>query len=323
MKLLAGMDIGGTKCAASLAEWSEEGLNILTRREFPTSGTPYEVIDRLSEILEDIMTEHDANKVEAIGISCGGPLNSRKGVILSPPNLPGWDNIEIVSRLEKRFDTPVALQNDANAGAMAEWRWGAGKGTSNMIFLTFGTGMGAGLILDGRLYSGTNDLAGEVGHIRLENDGPVGFGKAGSFEGYCSGGGIARLAIQKAEQAIAEGNAPSYCQTKDELEAITAKKVAMAANEGDKTALEVFHIVGKQLGRGVSTLIDILNPEKVIIGSIYGRQQELLEPLLYEELKKETIDLSLSVCEITPTGLGESIGDYASFSVALLALENR
>ena len=129
--------------------------------------------------------------ISAIGISCGGPLNSKKGVILSPPNLPGWDNIEIVNIIKDRLDVPAKLQNDANACALAEWKYGAGRGSNNMIFLTFGTGFGAGLILDGRLYNGVNCMSGEIGHVRLTEYGPVGYGKAGSCEGYCSGGGIA------------------------------------------------------------------------------------------------------------------------------------
>ncbi|SFJ51258.1 glucokinase [Halobacillus dabanensis] len=321
MTILAGVDIGGTKCAASLAVLEGDEITILSKVRFPTSGTPDQVIDRLIDEVNNLKLKHKLSGIDAVGISCGGPLNSRDGIILSPPNLPDWDNIEIVAKLEERFQIPVALQNDANAGAMAEWRWGAGKGTTNMIFLTFGTGMGAGLILNGQLYSGTNDLAGEAGHIRLENDGPVGFGKAGSFEGFCSGGGIARLARKKAEEALQLGEKPAFCQNYNELRNITAKKVGEAAQAGDETANDVFRVVGKELGRGVSILIDILNPEKVIIGSIFGRQQSLLEPLLREELEKEAIGLSLSVCEIIPAGLGESIGDYASFSVAMMALE--
>ena len=112
---------------------------------------------------------------------------------MSPPNLPGWDNIDIVKQIKTHFGVPVHLQNDANACALAEWKFGAGRGTKNMVFLTFGTGLGAGLILDGKLYSGTNDNAAELGHIRLDRFGPVGFGKTGSFEGFCSGGGIAQL----------------------------------------------------------------------------------------------------------------------------------
>ncbi|GAB2566588.1 ROK family protein [Gracilibacillus alcaliphilus] len=321
MTILAGLDIGGTKCAVLVGELVNGEIDIIERVSFPTPATPETSIDKMTSTLDNLVEKHQISKLTAIGVSCGGPLNSREGVIISPPNLPGWENIEIVKMLEDRYQIPVALQNDANAGAMAEWRWGAGKGTNNMIFLTFGTGMGAGLILDGRLYSGTNDLAGEVGHMRLAENGPVGFGKAGSFEGFCSGGGIARLAADLAKQALEAGQSPLFCSTLDQLNDITAKKVGEAAQAGDELALEVFRIVGFQLGRGLALLIDILNPEKIVIGSIYGRQQDILEPLVLAELKKEAIDLSFSVCEVQPAGLGEKIGDLASFSIALLALE--
>ena len=321
MTILAGLDIGGTKCAVLIGKLVNDNIDVIERVQFPTPNTPDESIQRMTDTLDKLVEKHGVEEVSAIGVSCGGPLNSRKGVIISPPNLPGWDNIEIVKILEQKYNIPVALQNDANAGAMAEWRWGAGKGTENMIFLTFGTGMGAGLILNGQLYSGTNDLAGEVGHIRLAEDGPVGFGKAGSFEGFCSGGGIARLATDLAKKALAEGKSPMFCPTVDQLDAITTKKVGEAAQAGDELALEVFSIVGFRLGRGLALLVDILNPEKIVIGSIYGRQKDILEPLVLKELEKEAIDLSLSVCEVTPAGLGEKIGDLASFSIALLALE--
>ncbi|WP_077623221.1 ROK family protein [Sediminibacillus massiliensis] len=321
MTIIAGLDIGGTKCAVLIGELSGDEVNTVERVEFPTPDTPEKAIKSMTDTLDQLLERHQIHTLASIGISCGGPLNSKKGLIVAPPNLPGWENIEIVKMLEEIYHIPVALQNDANAGAMAEWKWGAGKGTENMIFLTFGTGMGAGLILNGQLYSGTNDLAGEVGHIRLAEEGPVGFGKAGSFEGFCSGGGIARLAAIMAEKAIGEGKTPLFCPRLDELGNITTKKVGLAAQAGDELALEVFSIVGFRLGRGLALLVDILNPEKIVIGSIYGRQQKILEPLVLQELEKEAIGLSLSVCEITPTGLGERIGDLASFSVALLALE--
>ncbi|MFS0613435.1 ROK family protein [Lederbergia ruris] len=320
MTILAGLDIGGTKCAVILGKLIEGQIEILERIAFPTPGAPDQSIQKMIESLDGLIEKHQVT-IAAIGISCGGPLDSRKGVILCPPNLPGWDHIEIVDQLKAYYHVPVALQNDANAGAMAEWRWGAGKGTENMMFLTFGTGMGAGLILNGQLYSGTNDLAGEVGHIRLAEEGPVGFGKAGSFEGFCSGGGIARLATTMAKQALEEEKRPQFCQTLDELHDITTKKVGEAAQNGDELALKVFSIVGYHLGRALALFVDILNPEKIVIGSIYGRQKIILEPLIKKELEKEAIGLSLSVCEVVPAGLGESIGDLASFSVALLAFE--
>jgi glucokinase len=318
--ILAGIDIGGTKCAVTLGETVARAdgpsVRILAKRRFATLP-PAQTLAQCSGDVADLLAAAANPPLAAIGISCGGPLDSRRGLILSPPNLPGWDHIDVVTPLEARFGVPVALQNDANAGALAEWQWGAGRGVQNLIFLTFGTGMGAGLILDGRLYRGTNDMAGEVGHLRLEPDGPVGYGKAGSFEGFCSGGGIAQLGRTFAEAALAAGQTVAYCPTRQDLAAVSAEKVGRAAQAGDATARAVFAEVAQQLGRGLAILVDILNPERIVLGSIYGRQQPLLEELTWAALRAEALPLSLSVCEILPAGLGENVGDYASLAVAL------
>jgi glucokinase len=323
MNVLAGFDIGGTKCAVVLGAEEMGAMEIIAKRKFPTPGSPGETLERLMEELESLLEENPRFQLEAIGISCGGPLDSRKGLILSPPNLPGWDRVDIVSPIRKRFHIPVGLQNDANACALAEWKWGAGKGTKNMIFLTFGTGMGAGLILDGKLYTGTNDMAGEVGHIRMEEDGPIGYGKAGSFEGFCSGGGIARLAQKLVQEWLEQGKETSICRSLEGLPDITARTVAEAAREGDQLAVQIFRMVGTYLGRALAILVDVLNPERIVIGSIYARQKPLLEPVALEVLAQEALPLSLKVCEIVPSGLGENVGDFAALSVARYALERR
>jgi glucokinase len=323
MNVLAGFDIGGTKCAVVLGTEEMGAMEIIAKRKFPTPGSPGETLERLMEELESLLEENPRFQLEAIGISCGGPLDSRKGLILSPPNLPGWDRVDIVSPIRKRFHIPVGLQNDANACALAEWKWGAGKGTKNMIFLTFGTGMGAGLILDGKLYTGTNDMAGEVGHIRMEEDGPIGYGKAGSFEGFCSGGGIARLAQKLVQEWLEQGKETSICRSLEGLPDITARTVAEAAREGDQLAVQIFRMVGTYLGRALAILVDVLNPERIVIGSIYARQKPLLESVALEVLAQEALPLSLKVCEIVPSGLGENVGDFAALSVARYALERR
>ena len=322
MTLLAGVDIGGTKCAVSLGRASENGVEVIQKRRFATPVSSAATLAAIETSLEEMLDDSGLRKqLAAMGVSCGGPLDSRAGLILSPPNLPNWDRVDVVSPLRTRFNVPVALQNDANACALAEWQWGAGRGLSNLIFLTFGTGMGAGLILDGRLYSGTNDMAGEVGHIRLEPDGPVGYGKAGSFEGFCSGGGMAQLARARAAQQISRGKAPAFCPTLDDLPGVTAATVAGAASQGDPLAIEIFTLVGRQLGRGLAILVDMLNPQRIIIGSIYTRQKALLKDAMLATLRQEALPQSLSVCQVVPAGLGEAVGDLASLSVALLALQ--
>lgn len=314
MKIIAGIDIGGTKCAVSLGSTDEAGnITIVGKRSFPTiAERPYEVLQKLAQILEEMLLERFGSEKlpESIGISCGGPLNSKKGLILSPPNLPGWDNIPVVSYFQERFPVPVKLQNDANACALAEWRWGAGRDCEHMIFLTFGTGMGAGLILNGMLYSGANDMAGEVGHMRMEAQGPVGYGKQGSFEGFCSGGGIARLGAAMQEAWLKQGKATS-------IKSMDAKGIGEAAGAGDRLALNIYEKAGRYLGRGLAILIDILNPECIVIGSIYSRQEALMKNYVLEEVRKEALELNRSICRIVPAGLGEAIGDYAALAVGL------
>ena len=185
MKNLIGIDIGGTKCAVTYGRCEGSSVELVDKLRFDTTHVQ-ETLGNLLDTTAQLMKRHGLTpeNVSAIGISCGGPLDSKRGIILSPPNLPGWDSIEIVKLFQDRFGIPAAIQNDANACALAEWTFGAGVGTQNMIFLTFGTGLGAGLILNGKLYAGTNDNAGEVGHMRLSDYGPVGYGKSGSFEGF-------------------------------------------------------------------------------------------------------------------------------------------
>jgi len=321
MRNLIGIDIGGTKCAVILGRTETgDNLAVTDKMVYPTKDYPGpdKLIPRFLKGIEQILQKNGLtiNDISAIGISCGGPLDSRTGVIMSPPNLPGWDNVHITGLFKEKFDVPVAIQNDANACALAEWKFGAGRGYRNVIFLTFGTGMGAGLILDGRLYAGTNDNAGEVGHIRLENSGPVGYGKAGSFEGFCSGGGISQLGRIKALEKLQMGQPVSFCKDIDGIDSITARTIAEAALEGDPLAIEIYQLCGAALGKGLSVLIDILNPELIILGTIFIRSGKLLQPALSEYLAKETLPLALKVCKIVPAELEERIGDFASLSVA-------
>jgi len=312
-----GIDIGGTKCAVIAGTWD---MKILEKRGFPTETGkgPGHAINLLLNSASEIVSTLGPENLKAIGISCGGPLDSIKGIVQSPPNLPGWNDIPVVKLFRDKFSVPVFLQNDANACALAEWKFGAGKGTQNMIFLTFGTGMGGGIIINGRLYSGTNDLAGEVGHIRLADDGPRAYGKKGSFEGFCSGTGIALLARQIVSEKFALKQPVSFCENPDNIDKITARDVAEAAFEGDKTAIKILEISGEYLGKGLSLLIDILNPQMIVIGSIYARCRQFIEPACLEIIRKEALEPARVVCSIVPAALGEEVGDYASLSVAMV-----
>ena len=305
-----GIDIGGTKCAVIKGKRREDGtIEIVNKIRFETTDF-FETIEKIFDAVESLMP------CDRIGISCGGPLDENEGVIMSPPNLPGWDDVHITDMLTERFRVPAKICNDANACALAEWKFGAGKGSRNMVFMTFGTGLGAGLILDGRLYSGTNGMAGEAGHIRLSSDGPIGYGKAGSFEGFCSGAGITKQAKAYAKAALSDGRAAFGCDTNEKIDGIDTRMIADLAKAGDKDAIEIFDRSAKRLGAGLSLMIDILNPEKIVLGGVYTRCEELFREKMNEVLKAETLSESLSVCKIVPATLGESIGDIAALAVA-------
>ena len=318
MKYFLGIDIGGTKCAVSAKE--KDDAAILSKITFATESSRGwqavvdDIISTAGKVLQNINASY--SDILAAGISCGGPLDSKKGIILSPPNLPGWNDVPVCEIIGNHFGIPVFLQNDANACAVAEWKFGAGRGCRNMIFLTFGTGMGAGLILNGNLYCGTNDLAGEAGHIRLAQNGPDGYGKEGSFEGFCSGGGIERYAKQRAKAFLQSGKTSSLFSAENDIENITAKSLAEAAENGDEFSVEIYKNCGAKLGEGLAVLVDILNPECIVIGSIYARSENLLRSSMLETLRKEALPQSLSVCRIVPAALGENIGDYAALGTA-------
>lgn len=323
IKQFIGLDIGGTKCAVVLAR-VDKGIQIADKISFATASFngPEKIIDHLMDTINIILEKNNVKieQIAAIGISCGGPLDSRRGLILSPPNLPGWHNIPLPRMMSERFGVPAFLQNDANSCALVEWKLGAGKGMSDMIFLTMGTGMGAGVISEGQLLRGHNDMGGEIGHLRLMEEGPVGFGKAGSFEGFTSGGGIAIQAGTFTQELISQEKEPAWIKDGHTADEMDAKLMAEYAKKGNKDAQHFFTGIGKMLGRGLALLVDAFNPQRIIIGSIFVRCEELLRPSMEEELKKEAIPFSLEGLSIVPAQTGEELGDLASIMVALHAM---
>ncbi len=310
MKYYLGMDIGGTKCAVVLSEKSTVSVKDKIRFDTRVERGYAEIIAQLISSAREILERNGIATADVIacGVSCGGPLDSDKGIIMRPPNLPDWDNVPLADIVKESLGIPCKVRNDADACALAEWQFGAGRGTKNMIFLTFGTGMGAGLILDGKLYSGTCGTAGEVGHMRLDTDGPVAYGKAGSFEGFCSGSGIAAMG----RKMISIYNGETVIPRDD----ITAKTIADAANMGDKLANAIYKRCGEKLGYALSILIDILNPERIVIGSIFQRSGHLIAESMNAVIEKEALPISAKCCQIVPAMLGDEIGDFAAIGVA-------
>ena len=298
---ILGLDIGGTKTAVIVGN---SKADILYRKQFDTipSRSFPTYFEELTDEIEKVLALQEFN-IDAISVSIGGPLDVMNGIIKSPPNLPTWVNIQLKKILSERFNLPAYIEHDGNAGALAEYYFGAGKNYKSIIFLTLGTGFGAGIILDGKLYRGASYTAGEIGHIKISNTGPFAYGKYGSFESFCSGAGIANLA---------KVMFPKYWNQN-----LTTQELSCSAKQGDIKAIEVLNTAGYYLGRSFAILADLLNPECIILGGLGFRIGDLLLKPALEEFEKEALTESFSVCKIVPAQLKEKIGDAASLCAAI------
>lgn len=311
-EILVGVDIGGTKTAVVLCAKPPE---VLWRAEFPTlpESGPQHALDRIQQLIAQGLETHQA-RPSAIGVSCGGPLDRTQGIIQSPPNLPTWNNVPIKATLESTFSVSCRVENDANAGAVAEHQFGAGSGLQHVIFLTLGTGIGAGLILNGKIFRGTNAMAGEIGHVRLTDEGPSGYGKAGSVEGWASGGGMALHAPEVIRAAIAAGTSTTLASR---LDSLTARDIGEALNAGDSVAASIIQRTGEKLGDALAVLVDVLNPQRIIVGGLALRLGEHLLGPARARMIDEALPAAAEVCSVVPAALGERIGDVAAICIAM------
>ncbi|MFO0982550.1 MAG: ROK family protein [Planctomycetota bacterium] len=309
-RTILGLDIGGTKTA--VVEGTHDA-RILQRRELPTlAHRPFaETLARLLATLREVRaTASEAGREPgALSVAIGGPLRIRTGVLIDPPHLPGWHGAHLKDELAAHHeDLPVHVEHDGNAGALAELNFGAGRGRGleHLVFLTLGTGLGAGLIVNGAIVHGASDTAGEVGHLRLAPSGPVGFGKAGSWEGFASGAGLVRLAHQ-----MYPGRWPLDCPTHALVEAML---------RGDHDARHVADEAGAWLGRGMALLIDTLNPQMItVLGLLAVVLGDLMLARAREVVAAEALPQAAAACEILPAKLGRQLGDVAALMAAIMA----
>jgi glucokinase len=322
-QLLIGLDIGGTKTAVVA---SLDPPSVLERIEFPTRPArgPKPAIDLIKRGIRELLAEHltAGADLAAIGVSCGSPLDPVRGVIQAPPNLATWIDVPITSILQQEFGVKCQLENDANAGAVAEHRFGAGQGCRHMIFITMGTGFGAGIISGGQLIRGANDLAGEIGHVRLTRTGPIGYHKPGSAEGWASGGGVAQVAERMVAAARRRGERTCLAARLGTARltkgtGITARDVGRAAHSGDAVAIRIVRSTGRRLGEALAILVDLLNPERIVIGGMAMRLGDLLLDPAREVMRREALALSAATCQVIPAALDERIGDVAALSIAM------
>jgi glucokinase len=252
------------------------------------------------------------DEIRAVGIACGGPLDPERGVILGPLHLPGWIDVPLVAIVEEALGVPAAVDNDATAGAVAEWRFGAGRDRDvrSLVYLTISTGIGGGLVLDGRPYRGAAGNAGELGHLMIDIDGdPCACGRRGCLEAYASGTNIAR----RARKALAAGE-PSSLRA---LEKVSALDVVAAAGTGDPLAGRVWDATTRILGSAVATILDMLNPELVVLGGgVTNAGEALLRPVR-ETALREAMRPAAGSADVVLATLGEDLGVVAAASVAL------
>ena len=317
-KHVVGIDIGGTKLATVVADTAGNILHKVRKPTLAERGPEYALqllFDMVHETIELAGLERTA--ISAIGVSCGGPLDTETGIVYSPPNLPGWDALPLKALLESEFEIPVTIENDANASALAEYRFGGGRGYNAVLYMTMSTGIGGGIVLDGQVYHGANDNAGEVGHQILIPDGPLcGCGKRGCLEALCSGPAIARRAqaAVRNEKALATA---LLDLAGGRVEALRSEHVLEAARHGDALALRLVRETAYYMGWGIANLVNILNPDIVLLGTIAIAAGDLLLNPIRKTVSEFAMTRPAEAVKIAPAQLGEALGDLAAVALVV------
>ncbi|MDE0326639.1 MAG: ROK family protein [Candidatus Poribacteria bacterium] len=317
---VVGIDIGGTKLATVVADSTGHILGKVRKPTLAEKGPEYALGLLFDMVRETIsLAGVEQASISAIGVSCGGPLDTKTGIVYSPPNLPGWDALPLKAKLESEFQVPVTIENDANASALAEYRFGGGRGYNAVLYMTMSTGIGGGIVLDGQIYHGANDSAGEVGHQILLPDGPLcGCGKRGCLEALCSGPAIARraqAAIRK--QPVNKKASTMLSLTNGRIENVKSEHVLEAARAGDTLALELVSETAYYMGWGIANLVNVLNPDIVLLGTIAIAAGDLLLDPIRETVSKFAMARPAAAVEIKPAQLGDTLGDLAAVALVV------
>ncbi len=312
-RYLLGLDVGGTKLAAVIAD---ESGRILHKERQPTESSrgPEAIVADLVTMLERVCTQvgiglRDATK---LGVSFGGGFDTQAGVAHVAPNLPGWEDFPVRAKLQAALpDIPLVIENDANAAALAEWAFGAGRGKRVVLYLTMGTGIGGGIVADGRIFRGATDFAGEIGHTCLLPEGPTcGCGRRGCLEALCSGPSIARRAAEKIREGMDTGDLGGGAHP-------TTEEIVAAARRGNAFALRHLRETAHFMAHGIGTAVTILNPDVVVIGTVATAAGELFFGPLREYLPRFAVPPSLEAVQVVPAQLGDMVGDYAAIALVL------
>jgi len=313
------IDLGGTKIITALI--SHE-CQMIAREYCPTLADegPESVVGRMISAADHLLNLRNISpsQLSSLSIASAGIIDMEKGVITSSPNLPGWHDIPLRGIIEERYKISTFLLNDASAAALGEHRFGAGKGANNLIYITVSTGIGGGIIINGKLYLGSSGSAGEIGHATVDVNGPgCDCGNTGCLEVLASGTAVAREAIRR----ISRGESSSLTEmVAGKIEDITAEKVSLAAQDGDSLASEVISKAAGYLGAGVVNLVNIFNPEVIIIGGGMAKMGDLLFDPVRQAVRERAFQLSAQAVRIVPAQLGD---DVSVFGAAIFALEQK
>ncbi len=300
-----GVDVGGTNVKVALVDKTGSIVysdTVPTRAEMGYEYTISNIIKAIKDLMKDSKVAKE--NIDGIGFGFPGQIDCDNGIVRLAPNIPGWVNIPIADIVSNEFGIPVKVDNDVRCAALAELNFGAGKGAKNMICITVGTGIGSGLILNGKLVRGASNAAGELGHIKLQMEGgPIcGCGDTGCLEAFASGPAIVALA----EEYIKGGKSTKYRELANPD--ITPYIVAESAKQGDVVAKKIFEIVGNYIGIGLASVVNLLNPEKVVIGGGVADAGDLLFTPIKEALKKRAMPIQGAAVEIVHAELGNTAG---------------
>jgi len=314
-----GIDLGGTKISTALVGSDGEIIAHDYQQTHAVQGQKA-VVERMLDAARWVMAQAgvDSSQVGAAGVGAPGPLDIEAGVVVAPPNLPGWDRVPLKQLIEDGLGVTAFLENDANAAALGEHRFGAGRGTEHMIYITVSTGVGGGLILNGELYHGANGMAGEVGHIIVEPEGPLcGCGNRGCLEALASGTAIARQARERVTRS-----APTLIANLagGDPERITARLVVEAADQGDREAQEILAEAMNYLGIGMANLVNLFNPQLIIIGGGLTNVGERLFRPVRRAIDQYTFPPATQAVRVVPAALGDNVGVLGAAAVALAQL---
>lgn len=299
-----GIDVGGTNVKIALVD--DKG-SILYSNSVPTRaemGYEY-TVNNIKQAIRDLMSETKVTGIEGIGFDFPGQIDYKNGIVRLAPNIPGWVNIPIAKIIEDEFKIPTRIDNDVHCAALGELNFGAGKGCENFICMTVGTGIGSGIVINGKLVRGASNAAGELGHIKLQmHEGPLcGCGDYGCLEAFASGPSI----VAMAEEYILGGKSTKFRELASGGE-ITPFIVAEAAKQGDPVARRIFARIGEYIGFGLSSVVNLLNPEKIIIGGGVADAGDILLDPIKETIKKRAMVVAGSAVEIVPAKLGNTAG---------------